>query len=91
MNCKDLIRNISAKTNYTQKDISVVVDAMLDTIMDTVANGDEIAITGFGKFTRNTRVARVGVNPRTGEPMDIPEVFSVSFHAGSDFKRKVRG
>lgn len=90
MNFKELVREVSQRTNYTQKDIAVVVDNIIDIIENTVASGEEVNLQGFGKFERIKRAPRDIKNPRTGEAMSIGEMFSVSFHTGINFKRKVR-
>ena len=91
MNVKELVREVSLKTNYTQKDITTVVNAIVETIEDTVANGDEVNIQGFGKFNRVVRQPKNVRNPKTGEKMVTRQMLAPVFKFGSDFKRKVRG
>lgn len=86
MNKKELIKTISEKTGKYQKDISVVVDTLFDVIGDTLVNGEEIAIQGFGKFDVTTRVSRNVVNPRTKEIMTLPETKNVKFTQSSTLK-----
>ena len=73
----------------TKKDASAAVSAVLDAIVDALASGDDVKITGFGGFEVKTREARTGRNPRTGEPVEIPASKYVSFSAGSVLKDKV--
>ena len=89
MNKKELIRAVSVKTGFSQKDITEVVETILNVIVDEVKNGKEVSITGFGKFIANTRNARNGVNPKTGETIAIKESRVPKFRAGSAFKAAV--
>ena len=64
---------------------------MLDTIQDALQRGSEVTFSGFGKFHVAERGAREGVNPRTGEPMQIPASKVPTFTAGSALKKAVKG
>lgn len=89
MNKDGLIKTVAKNTGYTQKDIAVVVDSVFDTIMN-VSKNEEIGISGFGKFGTKIRAGRKGVNPRTGEPIDIASSCIPYFKAGSVFKNLVK-
>lgn len=90
MTKNELVKNIGTKTGFTQKDISLVVDAMLDTIIESVAAGDTVNIVGFGKFDATHRAARTGVNPATGESINIAATVTPKFKAGSVFKQALK-
>ena len=90
MTKNDLIKKIATKTGFTQKDIAVVVDATIDSIVETVANGEAVNIVGFGKFDVSKRAARKGVNPATGESIDIPATSTPKFKAGASFKQALK-
>ena len=68
---------------------AAAVDAVLDTITDTLKGGGEITLVGFGKFLVRRREARQGRNPRTGEAIDIPAANMPSFKAGKALKESV--
>ena len=87
----ELIKVVAEKVEMTQKTTKEVVDAVFDTIVDTVASGDKLAITGFGSFEPVERAARTGRNPQTGEEIDIPASVSPKFKAGKAFKDAVKG
>ena len=89
MNKLQLIDAVAQSTGMTKKDASAAVSAVLDAIVDALASGDDVKITGFGGFEVKTREARTGRNPRTGEPVEIPASKYVSFSAGSVLKDKV--
>jgi DNA-binding protein HU-beta len=67
------------------------LDAVLETITDTLSGGGEVSFTGFGKFHVAERGPRQGVNPRTGERITIPGGKVPRFSAGSALKAKVKG
>ena len=65
------------------------VDAVLDTITKTLSRGEEVALTGFGTFKVSRRAARTGVNPRTGDKLQIPAKTVPKFTAGKSLKDAV--
>ena len=67
------------------------VEAVLEGVMSALARGEDVAFTGFGKFSVNERGPRQGVNPRTGERITIPGGKVPRFSAGSALKSKVKG
>ena len=91
MNKTELIKVIAVETGYTQKDIKAVLECALDTIVAHVADGDKVALAGFGNFEAVERAARTGFNPQTGESMDIPASMAPKFKASSVFKKAVKG
>ena len=90
MNKKELIKAVATKTGFSQKDITEVVDVILGTITDTLADGNEVNIAGFGKFLVQERAAREGVNPRTGEALHIEASKAPKFKAGKALKDAVK-
>jgi DNA-binding protein HU-beta len=75
----------------TRKQATDVVDAVLETITDTLKRGSDVTFSGFGKFHVAERGAREGVNPRTGERMQIPASKVPRFTAGSGLKSAIKG
>ncbi len=65
------------------------MDSLLDTVTKTLKKGDEVSITGFGKFSVVKRAARQGVNPRTGERVKIKASKAPKFSAGASLKHAV--
>ncbi|MEK7162782.1 MAG: HU family DNA-binding protein [Patescibacteria group bacterium] len=66
------------------------VEAVFDTITKTLARGEEVAIAGFGSFKAVKRAARMGVNPKTGEKIQIAASIKPKFKAGKAFKDAVK-
>lgn len=91
MNKGELVDQISAKANVTKKDADLVLSAMLEVILDTVAQGDKVTLVGFGTFEARERQAREGRNPSTGKPIQIPATRVPAFSAGKMFREKVLG
>jgi DNA-binding protein HU-beta len=73
----------------TKKQAQEAVEAMFDTIVKTLGRGEEVAITGFGTFRVVKRAARMGVNPKTGEKIQIAASTKPKFRAGKLLKEAV--
>lgn len=86
MNKKELIKVTAEKAGVTQKLVGEILEATLETITDTLVAGDEVAITGFGKFSVTERAARKGINPSTMEEIEIEASKTAKFKAGSTLK-----
>src|SRR4051794_10780638 len=67
------------------------VDAVFDTILRAVAQGEKVALTGFGVFEKVDRAARTGRNPRTGETVKVKKTSVPKFRPGTQFKGVVSG
>ena len=72
-----------------QRDIEKVVNAILDTIADALAQGGRAEIRGFGSFAVRKRGARTGRNPRTGEVVSISEKAVPVFKTGKEMRRRL--
>lgn len=91
MNKGELIDQIAEKADVTKKDADLVLSAMLEVILETVAAGDKVTLVGFGTFEARARQAREGRNPSTGKPIKIPATRVPAFSAGKMFREKVLG
>lgn len=91
MNKLQLTEAVAAKANISKKVAAEAVNAVLDSIADALAAGDDVKITGFGGFEVKERAARTGRNPKTGEAVEIAASKYVAFSAGSSLKDKVNG
>lgn len=74
----------------TKKQATEAVEAVFDTIIKTLARGEEVAITGFGTFRVRKQAARMGRNPKTGEPVQIAASTKPKFRAGKLLKEAVK-
>lgn len=82
----ELIAAIAEKAELSKKDAEKALTATIDTIINAVAEGDKIQITGFGTFEQRQRNARTGVDPRTGNTIEIAASKVPAFKAGKAFK-----
>ena len=71
MNRRDLVKAIAAQTEVDAKTVDAVVKGFTDVVTAVVAKGEPVAITGFAKFAKVERAARMGRNPATGEAIKI--------------------
>ena len=90
MTKQEFVEQVSSKSGLSRSDASKAVDAVLDSITDALRSGNDVAFTGFGKFSASARKARQGVNPRTGEKVNIPATTVPKFTAGSQLKQAVK-
>jgi DNA-binding protein HU-beta len=88
---QEFVAAVGSKSGLASRDAQKAVDAFLDTITDTLRSGGDVAFTGFGKFSVSNRAARQGVNPRTGERVQIAATKVPKFSAGSQLKAAVKG
>ena len=86
MNKTELIAAVAAKTGLTKKDAEKVVNATIDSITESLVNGDKVNVSGFGIFEVKAREARVGRNPRTKETIQIPATRLPVFKASKALK-----
>ncbi len=82
----DVVNEVAASTSMTQTDVDKVIRAYEDALKRQLAGGGEIRIVGFGTFKVSHRAARMGRNPKTGEPLKIGASKNVRFSAGKAFK-----
>ncbi len=74
----------------SKKSATDAVESVLDAIIDSLKQGEDVNFTGFGKFSVNERGPRQGVNPRTGERITIPGGKVPKFSAGAGLKNAVK-
>ena len=89
MNKSELIEAVASSADLSKASAGKVVDAGISSITNTLKNGDQVAIAGFGTFLVRHREARTGRNPRTGEAMTIKASNAPSFKAGKALKDAV--
>ena len=91
MTKQEFVQKVSAKSGLSARDADKAVDAFLDTVTDALKRREEVSFVGFGKFTAQDRAARMGVNPRTSERVEIAATRVPKFTAGSQLKAAVKG
>ena len=81
-----LVDKIASSTDgITKKDIAAVVNAFMSTVVETVRQGDEVRLIGFGTFKTAHRNARTGRNPQTGAEIKIKASDSFAFKSNIKF------
>lgn len=89
MKKSELIRIMAEKAGLSKKDAQKGLDALLESIIETVKEGEKVSLVNFGTFDCYYRAGRPGSNPKTGEPMAIAACYSPRFKAGRAFKQAV--
>jgi DNA-binding protein HU-beta len=90
MNREELVKEIAKSTKLSQKSISEVLSATVESIQNTVKKGDKVTLVGFGTFESRRRAARNGRNPQTGKEIKIAAKTVPVFSAGKKFKELVK-
>jgi DNA-binding protein HU-beta len=87
----ELVDQVADRSGLTKSDTARAIDAVLETVEDALRRGSDVTLSGFGKFHVGERGARQGVNPRTGERIQIAASRVPRFTAGSGLKKAVKG
>lgn len=91
MNRTELAQQVASRAGIDNNQAKKAVDAFVDSITEELAGGGEVAISGFGKFSVSDRAARQGVNPATGEKIQIAASKAAKFSAASGLKSRLNG
>lgn len=86
-----LVDAIAEKVDMSKKDTERVIDAMIEEITSQLQSRNEVAFVGFGTFSTSDRAARQGVNPKTGDKIQIAATTVAKFKAGKALKDAVKG
>ena len=89
MNKAELIAELSTQTGHSRDEAAKTLNALLDIIGSTLAQGDKLLLVGFGTFETHRRAARSGRNPQTGEPIEIAEAVLPRFSPGKLLKDRI--
>jgi len=89
MRKQELVRSVAEATGQSESQATKSVNAVFEAIQSSLANGDEVTVSGFGSFRVVERSARQGRNPQTGDSMTIAARKSPVFRPGSQLKRAV--
>lgn len=91
MTKQEFVDQVADRAGLSKADAGRAVDAFLETVESVLKGGGTVNFTGFGKFSTAQRAARMGVNPRTGEKVQIAAARVPKFSAGSKLKASVKG
>ncbi|MGG0451750.1 HU family DNA-binding protein [Priestia megaterium] len=90
MNKTELVDAVATKSELTKQDSKKAVDALFESISNTLAKEEKVQLVGFGTFEIRERAERTGRNPQTGEEMTIPASKSPAFKPGKELKEAVK-
>jgi DNA-binding protein HU-beta len=82
MNKTELIEAVATRSSTTKNQTAALLNGLLEVIQDTLANGNNVQLVGFGTFSITERASREGRNPATGKSMTIPAKKVVRFKPG---------
>ena len=85
----DIIQSIADQIGLTRNQSSDVTEALIETIKRTLASGEDVLVSGFGKFLVNEKAKRKGRNPATGKSMMLKPRKVVTFKCSGKLKRKI--
>lgn len=86
----ELVQRIAAQNPHLyQRDVENIVNAILGEITAALARGDRVELRGFGAFSVKNRPARIGRNPRTGEPVEVGSKRMPFFKAGKELRERI--
>ena len=90
MTKSELIIKITSKNSYLyHKDVYKIIDTLFNCVTKALKNGDRVELRGFGTFTTKLRNARIGRNPKTGDPVAIPQKKMPFFKMGKSMKERI--
>ena len=90
MTKSELILKITNKNSFLyQKDVYKIIDTLFNSVTKALKDGDRVELRGFGTFTTKLRNARIGRNPKTGDPVAIPQKKIPFFKMGKAMKERI--
>jgi|TARA_R100001369_G_scaffold92509_1_gene138008 DNA-binding protein HU-beta len=89
VNKSELIEAIAASADIPKAAATRALDAMVESVTDSLKKGESVSLVGFGTFAIKERAARTGRNPQTGQPIQISAAKVPSFKAGKALKDAV--
>lgn len=90
LNKGELVDALASKTDMSKRDVERFLEAFIDEVTTQLQARNEVALTGFGTFSTSDRAARQGVNPKTGEKIQIAATTVPKFKSGKALKDAVK-
>lgn len=84
-----LVDRVAHKTGFSKTESKIIIDNFLDTVKETVAEGNRIELRGFGVYKSKHRKPKIGRNPKTGIEVPIDEAYVPVFKPSIDFVNQV--
>jgi len=89
VNKSQLIDAIAEAADLPKASAAKALEAVIDTVSNTLKGGEQVVLVGFGTFSVKERPARTGRNPQTGQPIEIAAARIPNFKAGKALKDAV--
>lgn len=89
MKKQEMITAVAEELEITKKEAGATLEGVFNVIGEALADGKKVSVGDLGKLEVRTRAARKGVNPSTGQPMDIPQTNAIAFKQGKAGKSLV--
>lgn len=90
MNKKELIASIAQKSGLSLKDAGKALDALIESVGESLKGGDSVQLVGFGTWQVKQKAAREGINPATGKKIKIEAKKVVKFKAGTALENSIQ-
>ena len=87
----EIIESVHQQLGFPKNKSNEVVEQLIETIKSTLASGEDVLVSGFGKFCVNDKKERRGRNPATGDSMMLRPRRVVTFKCSGKLRRKVNG
>ena len=87
----NIIESIANQNPFTRRQTKEIIETMLETIKHTLESGEDVMISGFGKFCVKDKKERRGRNPATGKDMLLPPRRVVAFKSSGQLREKING
>ena len=84
-----VVEHVADVADLTKKRAEVIVEAVFDSIAESLRRGEKVELRGFGSFRLRLREPRRGRNPRTGDRVDVPSKRIAYFKAGKELKAQI--
>jgi DNA-binding protein HU-beta len=91
VNKSQLVEQVAHDTGLSKSDARRALESVITTVQTALKKGEDVSLTGFGKFSVVKRAARKGANPQTGEPIRIRASKAAKFTPGAALKQAVAG
>jgi integration host factor subunit alpha len=87
----DIVEAVQSEIGFTKTQSANIVESLLETIKSALDSGEDVLVSGFGKFCVNGKAERRGRNPATGEDMMLRPRKVVTFKCSGKLREKVNG
>ena len=89
MTKQEIVNIVSDATGLTKVETEAVMNGVMGTIIDSLANNERVELRGFGMFSTNIQKARISRNPKTGEKVNTPQKKTIHFKMAKEMFKKL--